>query len=572
MTLSEVGLSLVESVQDVEDFLRWLGQRRPILAVDIETTGLHLGRDRIRLVQFGDAQHGWAIPYEEWRGVIRHALGTYEGPIVLHHGKFDAGFLLRDGLPFPWERMHDTMLMCFLHDSEGPRALKDAAATYVDPLARSGEKQLKRIMTKNRWNYDTVPIDLPEYWGYSAMDVVLTARLAEYLWPHVQYAREAYDLELACQRVLCEMEQRGVMIDTTYCEEKFDQLREELSETEAQLGDVSPFSPRDIIAALEREGATLTKRTQNNNASVDDEVLSDLAAKGNRTAKLVLKARYLNKVGTSYFGNFLDYHVNDIVHPHIHQLAARTGRMSVTEPALQTIPRTALVRNAFVARPGNSLLLIDYAAQELRVAAHIGQDELMLEAFREGRDLHGETARALYGEGYQKRERQTAKNAMFSYTYGAGPPKFAKTAGVTIGEAEAAFTTLRRLYPGLTRAMGQVTQVVKDRAGDGEYGYVQLLFDGRRLKVRADKAYAGLNTLIQGSCAVVLKRALVDLDAAGLGEFLNLPIHDEVMFDVPVEQLDDVVPAATEVMRREDFRAPLEVEHKTVQRWGEAYE
>src|SRR5262245_25030217 len=99
-------------MDEVGDFLRWLGERRPVLALDIETSGLSLAHDRIRMVQFGDARHGWAVPYDEWRGVIRHALAEYEGKWVLQHAKFDAGFLRRDGMPFPsWDRVHDTMLM-----------------------------------------------------------------------------------------------------------------------------------------------------------------------------------------------------------------------------------------------------------------------------------------------------------------------------------------------------------------------------------------------------------------------------------------------------------------------------
>jgi DNA polymerase-1 len=97
------------------------------------------------------------------------------------------------------------------------------------------------------------------------------------------------------------------------------------------------------------------------------------------------------------------------------------------------------------------------------------------------------------------------------------------------------------------------------------------LIDGRHLKVRADKPYVGFNALIQGSCAVVLKQALVDLDNSGLGQFAVLPVHDEIMFDVPIDRVDEVVPEITRVMTRIDFRAPLTVGTKIVSRWGDAY-
>jgi DNA polymerase-1 len=246
--------------------------------------------------------------------------------------------------------------------------------------------------------------------------------------------------------------------------------------------------------------------------------------------------------------------------------------MSVTEPALQTLPRTALVRNAFIPREGNKLVLIDYDSQELRVVAHIGQDESMLKAFREGHDLHGETASALYGQAWTPKNRTTAKNGMYSWTYGAGISKFAKTVGVSEGEAQAVFDTLKRLYPGIARAMAQVTRTVREREDEQGFGYVKALHDGRHLRVEANKAYMGLNTLVQSTCAVVLKQALVDLDLAGLGEYLILPVHDEVLLDVPEDLVDEVVPVAIDTLRRDDFSAPLTVEAKVVSRWGEPYD
>ena len=555
--------------------MRWLGERRPILAVDSETTGLSLAKDRIRLVQFGDGMHGWAIPYEEWKGLIRHVLKVYEGKIALQHAKFDAGFLQREGLPFPWERTHDTMIMSFLADSMGPKSLKPAAARYVDSRAQAGEQELKKAMVRNRWTYATIPIEFPPYWTYSALDVVLTARLAEFLWPRIQPYREAYDLELACERVLCDMEMRGVQIDVNYCIEKRGFLQEEWEKASAALGDMNPNATRDVVAALEATGVVLTKRTESGQKAVDDEVLSALATTGNPIAINVLKARTYTKLLGTYFDNFLSFHNDGILNPHINQLAARTGRMSVTEPALQTVPRKSLVRDAFIPREGNRLVLVDYDNQELRVAAHFSQDERMLELFREGRNLHMETARRLYGTSSCDHANKcshysTAKNAMFSKAYGAGIDKFSRTAGIPHLEASKVFATLDELYPGLNRTMAAVTAAVRTRINSDGYGYVQLI-DGRHLKVRGDKAYVGFNALIQGSCAVVLKRALVDLDAAGLGSFLALPIHDEIMFDVPIGELDEAIPAITEVMTQEDFTIPLTVDSNIVNRWGDTY-
>jgi DNA polymerase-1 len=568
--LEDVELTLIETGEDVENFFSWLGERRPVMGLDIETSGLSLTRDHVRLVQFGDAKSGWAMAYEDWRGVVKDVLRRYEGAYVLHHAKFDAGFLIKDGLEFPWSRAHDTMFMCFLRDSEGPKGLKRAATRYIDEAAAVGEKQLKKAMARGRWQYDNVPVTLPEYWAYGALDAVITARLAEHLWPQIQPYRQAYDIEMACERVLCDMELRGVRIDVDYCREQRSVLAADYDFALEKLGDVNPHSPSQIIVALINDGAVLTKKTEKGQLAVDDEVLSGLREQ-HPIAGFVLEARSIQKILSSYIDNFLDFHDEGILRPHINQVAARTGRMSVTDPALQTLPRKSLVRDAFVPGEENKLVLIDYDNQELRVAAHFSGDEKMLAAFDDGRDLHSETARELYGPNFTAEQRGWSKNCMFGKAYGAGPAKFATASHMPEHEAVRVFRMLDQLYPGLAKAMGKSTMLVRERADGGEYGWVKIL-DGRHLLVPADKPYVGFNRLIQGSCAVVLKQALVDLDLAGYGELLRLPIHDEVLFDIPEKLINDgIVGDIIGVMTRSDFRTPLTLSSEVVNRWGDKY-
>lgn len=566
-TLAEAKLTLVESTEEINSFLSWLGERRPILAVDTETTGLSLAKDKLRLVQFGDGEQGWALPYRDWRGVVREVFARYDGPIVLQHAKFDAGMLERDGIPFPWERVHDTMIMCFLHDSLGPKGLKAAAARYVDPMAGAGERELKAMMMKNRWDYATVPIDLPAYWGYSALDTVLTARLAEALWPAIQPYREAYDLELACEHVLADLELRGTAIDVPYCNEMIAALQEELDGVVAGLGGINPGSAAQVILALQAAGAVLTKRTEKGALSVDDEALRGV---NHPIAGSVLAARHLTKIISSYFENFIAYEQNGILHPHINQLAARTGRMSVTEPALQTLPRTSLVRDAFIPREGNSLVLIDYDNEELRMAAHFSQDPTLMRVLREGADLHDQNAERLYGSEFTREQRGTAKNSMYAWLYGAGDSKFAYAAHVPLYEGMRVKQMLQETYPAVAATMQRVSRGVVERAGGGEFGWVRAT-DGRHLRVRADKAYIGLNALIQGSCAVALKQSLVDLAAAGFSRYCVLPVHDELLFDVPSDEVNDVVPEIVKIMTRNEYTVPLTVGTKVVSRWGDPY-
>jgi DNA polymerase-1 len=566
--LSQARMTLVETWDEAQAFLSWLGERRPILALDIETSGLSLAKDRIRLVQFGDADTAWAIPYEEWRGVIRKALAEYDGPVVGQNIKFDAGFLQRDGLPFRWDKAHDTKAMLFLNDSLGPQSLKPAAALHVDPSARAGEQEMKAAMRKHRWDWGTIPIDFPPYWGYACGDTILTARLAEHLWPRVQYARGAYDLEMAVSRIVCDMEMRGVRLDVEYVDGASEVIAQEIAELEARL----PFSPGSneaVVAALKAEGVELTKRTESGAFSVDEEALS---AVDHPIAKDVLAWRFKTKMRSAYFENFLALEAKGRLHPHINQLQARTGRMSVTNPALQTLPRDALVRDAIIPADGGKLVLVDYDSQELRVMAHFSGDQRMVDAFANGTDMHMDTAQLLWGDAATKEHRNRAKGGMYGKAYGARAGTLSKTLGISRDEAQELSDTLDRAYPGMTSAMAKVSEAVRRRALEDkrESGYVVTLA-GRRLRVLAEKAYVGWNALIQGSCADVLKEAMVSLDAADMGPYMVLPVHDEMVFDIPADDVDEALPVITECMQRDDLRVPLTVEATVVDRWGDKY-
>jgi DNA polymerase I len=577
-SLKNIKLTLVESLDDLDDMRRWLGERRPILGVDIETGGLSF-KDRIRTCQFGDARQAFCLPFEDWRGAVKEVLAKYQGPLVGHNVKFDYSRLAFNGIDVPWARTHDTMFLCAINDSLGPKALKTAAKLHIGPLAGAGQNALKHGMNSNGWGWDTVPVDFPPYWGYACLDTSITAILAEELWPKVQYAREAYDLEMAVSRVLSDMEIRGVRIDVEYIHRMRAELVDELEQLSAQLGGINPNAAGQIITALINQGAQLTKLTEKGQLSTDDEVMKELEEQGFEMAGLIRGSRADYKIIHSYFDNWLKSEIDGFLHPSINQLAARTHRMSVTQPALQTLHKSKRVRRAFVPREGNKLVLVDYENQEVRVAGHLSGDEAILRAFAEGRDLHSETAKRIFGESecshdsrLKCKHRATGKTGFLGKLYGSGPDTFAATVGMPLQEATRIHHALDEVYPGLARAMAKITRTVQQRAREAgsENGWV-VLPDGRKIMCPANKGYKGLNAYIQGTSAIVLKRAIVDLDLAGLGEFLVLPIHDEIMADVPENMLDEVVPLIEKTMTRTDFRVPLTVETTIVDNWGDPY-
>src|SRR5690606_13936145 len=152
--LESVRLTLVDSFEEAEEFARWLSQPRPVLGLDTETEGLDWWRDRLRLIQVGDEERGFALPFPNWGGLAVDLLSRYRGPLVLQNAKFDAHHLRQwAGWRIPWERTHDTKVMAHLVDPLGPQGLKQMGAAWVDPRIPVLEDMLKKGMAKNRWTW-----------------------------------------------------------------------------------------------------------------------------------------------------------------------------------------------------------------------------------------------------------------------------------------------------------------------------------------------------------------------------------------------------------------------------------
>jgi DNA polymerase-1 len=580
--LDDVSLHLVEDWEELQRFMTWLGERRRVLGVDTETTGLDHWRDDIRLVQFGDTKTGWAFSWADWAGVAKHVFSRYTEPLVMHNAPFDSSMFAKYGISMPWERLHDTMPMCHLHDALGPKQLKSAATKYVDPRSAAGERTMKVGMKKAGWDWRTVPLTWEPYWAYGALDPVLTALLAEKLWGQVQYARAAYDLEMATERALFEMTMKGIRSDQAYCREQMAVLSAELAVVEAEIHSIwpslNPGSDQQVIELMQGDGIMFLVYTEKGNISLNKDVLAYLTAnpeypdrQSHPLAPLLLRWRSLDKLTGTYFGNMIEMADDDLLHPHIHPLGAVTGRMSTSAPSLQNLPRSALVRDAFIPREGNKLILADYQAQELRMMANLCGDEHLIEAFLTQPDVHAYTAGIIYQTAeISKAQRRVAKQSGYAKIYGAGIPTFAVSAGISLPEAEAFITGYDAQFPRVPAFMQEVINTVAMRAVGGR-GFV-ITDAGRRVPVWKSKAYVAVNYRIQGGCADVTKQAIVNAVNLGIGEFIVLPVHDELVFDVPEDLVQDVIPVIHQAMERHDMgRVPLIIETDVVDRWGDHY-
>lgn len=549
--LANVRLELVDSVDQATRFMAWLGERRTALGVDTESGGLKPERNRLRLVQFGDLGTGWAIPWERWGGVAEEALRRYEGDLVMHNSSHDYRFLhVHAGWDAPWHRLHDTMTEAHLVDPTRPKGLKPLMARLLDPRATAGESMLQKTFATHGWGWDTVPVDHPHYWVYGALDPVGTAHIHERLYPVLRqrgYER-AYDLEMATVRICAAMMLKGVRVDLDYCRRKSEELRSWVLRARAWIkrtyGVDNATSNAQITRRLLADGVPLTKRTKSGeHLALDKEVLEAVAAAGHPLATYVLAIRRAEKICGSYLENFEELVGPDgRVHASINPLAAHTSRMSITEPALQTLMRDdPTVRDAFIPSEGNALIACDADQIEARLATHFSGDEGLRAAFLSDNDFFCEIASQIFQEPIVKgdRRRQITKNTVYGKIYGAGAETIARTAHVTPQVAEAFIQAFDHRFPGIARLMETTTQEAEYRLRTEGRAYVRTPL-GREIPAHDQREYALVNYHIQGHAAEVLKRGLVDLDAAGLLDMLLLPVHDEVLLDVPHDIVHDV--------------------------------
>jgi DNA polymerase-1 len=582
--MENVSLNLVESVDDASALMSWLGERRPWLGVDTETGGLDFYRNRLRLVQVGDANTGWAIPWEQWGGVAKQAIEGYTDLTVMHNSKFDLSFLEYNGVKYPRRGLHDTMPMVGVVEPAKAKGLKPASERHVSHGVGYGQKQLNKIKAKNKWTWDTIPIDVPEYWSYGALDVVLTARLADIMYPKVIEGglKKVYDVEVALAQVLCDMERKGLLIDVDYCRTVSADLRGKEDELfywfKDELGIKNPRSDANLITWFQSQGFVFTQLTEKGNISIDGDVLSEIGVNAphlREIAEAVDRLRDFHKMRVTYFDSFLEFADHeDRIHTQINPMKAITARMSSERPNMQNVPARKhgkFVRDAIIPAPGHKLIAADFDQIEYRIMVARAGEQQLIDAINNGQDLHTYMTSVVYNKPYedvQPAERGVMKNATFAFLYGAGDAMFSGMAGIPIADAKAFRNMYQRKFPAIAQYAHMITTVGRN-TGSATTGYL-----GRKQVVReSNKAYKLLNYATQGEAGDVLKLKMVHLSMTDAGPYMRLPIHDEILFEVPDAEVPHIQQVIEEVMPELDhFSVPLSVGTDVVERWGDKYE
>ena len=602
--LSNVKLHLVDSVEDASEFLAWLGQRRPhnAVAVDIETGenpgegkkgALSPWHGQIRLVQVGDGEQGWAIPWDRWKGAFYQGMNNYDGPVVCHNIAFEARwFAVNSEWDFPWHQAHDTMLMAQVIDPLGPAALKQLAARYVDSRSVALQDTLGKQFADNGWTWGTVPVTFQPYWSYGALDTVLTMRIFEQFYEKCgpgQVYSLPYEIEMQTRKIVTRMEINGARVDLDYSQRKLDELT---SYTESvkqwakeNYNGLSITSTSQLSRAFEGMGAELTERTASGAISMTKDQLKLLAINGNPEVKFlaeqVLQQRKADKLASSYFSNFLADNVNGFVHPSVRTMGARTGRMSITDPALQTLPSgDATVRSAFIPKDEDHVMISsDLDQVEFRLTAAFSQDEQLIKLFHEADATGGDVFTSIMHQVYQDNtltkadpRRKLIKGVIYGKLYGAGVDKMALTAGVQTHVMREVVDAFDASYPGVKAFQKGVEDAGMRRLKEEGTGYVQTR-TGRRLPCDDDRVYSLTNYLIQASAAEIFKMNLIKLDQADLTELLIVPVHDEIVLQAPRNEAPEVMRAVQECMTTtEGWAVPLTAGvDGPLENWGSKY-
>ena len=576
---------------------------------DVETTSINqMEAELVGIALAVDGKRGYYVPVAHVEGdqlpmqtvldALRPALTDPDIPKYAHNAAYDLVVTERHGVevtPVTFDSMIAAWLCDPISDNLG---LKNFALNVLKPwiqmkpitdLIGTGKKQ-KRISQ----------VSIKKVAPYAAADAAVTYRAVTFLWEKIKAEGLLdlfYELEMPLVPVIVTMEQHGIMLDTPYLRQMSQHLDDQLAALEQKIhelggaGEFNVNSTKQLSAVLfdkdnlnlPKEGLKKTRYGYSTDAATLQKVLDDTGAE---IVREVLEYRELAKLKGTYV-DALPELVNaetGRLHTSYNQTGTSTGRLSSSNPNLQSIPiRTEIgreVRRAFIAPPGATLLAVDYSQVELRILAHISGDETLLRAFEEDQDIHAATAAAVYGVPLDEvtyDQRSFAKRVNFGLIYGMGAYRLARDSELTLGESQRFIETY---FERLPKVQDYIEETKRSAASNG---YVETLLGRKRYfkalqedqvnrrKIEAEQR-AAINMPVQGTAADIMKRAMINLYHAlqqrGLNAKMILQVHDELVLEVPDAELDTTRALVVKVM--EDaytLRVPLRANAQFGQNW-----
>jgi DNA polymerase I len=576
-----------------------------IISFDTETTSTEEMRADIVGISLAIREgEGYYIPIGHSAGTnlrLEQVLAALKGPMtdprigkIAHNAKYDYIVLAKNGLQVS-PLTFDTMLAEFIVDPASRNlGLKNLAfvklgeeMTHIEDLIGKGKKQITMA---------EVPIDAAA--PYAVADAEVTLRLLPIEKQDLQRVngeKLLYEIDLPLTPVLADMEMAGIGLDIPFFQETGKRLEGRLAEIEKQVFDTvgMPFNINStqqlsdvLFNRLGLEPPDRGNKTSSGHYSTSAGVLDLLRGK-HPVVDWILEHRELAKLKSTYV-DALQAAVNSktgCVHTSYSQIGAVTGRLSSSNPNLQNIPIRSeegrRLRNGFVAGKGNVLLSADYSQIELRIVAHMAQDESMLAAFRAGEDIHATTAAAIYGirpDEVTSRMRRIAKGVNFGLIYGMSVFGLTRYTELTLAEAETFVKTYFQKFPGVKRYLDGIRKLA------AQQGYVETLLGRRRyfpalqskanVQVKNREEREAINAPVQGTAADIMKIAMlkvpVALKEAGLQARMLLQVHDELVLECPAEEVKESARVVQETMANAyPLSIPLSTEARYGPNWGD---
>ncbi|PCI61587.1 MAG: DNA polymerase I [Gammaproteobacteria bacterium] len=599
-----------EIITNQKDFSRWLTtlESSKLFAFDTETTSINYMQAKLVglsfCVEVGKAAyvplaHDYIDAPQQldltWvLAQLKPLLENEQQIKVGQNLKYDAHILKHYDISLRGVA-YDTMIESYCYNSIASRHNMDALAdkylgiktVHFEDIAGKGKKQL----TFNQ-------IDIEKAGHYAAEDADITLRLHQAIYPKLVKSKKQLsiftDIEIPLIPVLTQMEHTGVLIDADLLDQQSHELGMRLSELEIQAHNIAGHSfnlnsPKQLQQILFEElKIPVLKKTPKGAPSTAEDVLQDLAL-DYPLPKVILEHRTLSKLKSTYTDK-LPLMINKStgrVHTSYQQAVTATGRLSSTDPNLQNIPIRSeegrKIRKAFIAPKNHKIVAIDYSQIELRIMAHLSNDNGLVTAFSTGKDIHQATAAEIFSidlNDVTSDQRRSAKAINFGLIYGMSAFGLSKQLGIGRKQAQAYMDVYFQRYPKVLTYMEEMRQLAN------EQGYVETIF-GRRLylpdiraKNQARKKAAeraAINAPMQGTAADIIKKAMLVVskwlnENSELNIKMTMQVHDELIFEIHQNLVDKVVPKLVDLMNNAvELSVPLIAEYGVGDNWQEAH-
>ncbi len=586
-----------DTLQQLTDELRSAGS----FAFDTETTGLNPRSVDLVGISFSIKAHsGWFVPVSKGNSAtvfeaLRPVFSDSNLAKIGHNLKFDLSILAEQGIDVAGE-CYDTMLAHALIDPEQRHNLDTLSEDFLQYTTIRFSELVPEVKKGQPIDYSSVkPQALADY---AIEDADVTLQLWELFKAKLEESGQAkvfYEIETPLLPVLVAMEREGILmneatlVDTgKSLEGHIETLRESINAAAGREFNLN--SPKQLGEILfdELKLVEKPKKTKTGQYATNEQVLSSLAPKHPIVAN-ILEYRQLTKLKSTYI-DALPHSIDPVsgrVHTNYGQVQTSTGRLSSNDPNLQNIPVRSVqgreIRKAFIARPGWKLLSADYSQIELRILAALTEDAGLLNAFREGRDIHAATAAKIFEvelDEVTREQRSTAKMVNFGIPYGISAFGLAQRLGtVSRTEAQEIINNYFAQFPGIPGYMSRMQESAKAK------GYVETITGRRRYlqdinsrngTIRAAAERNAINMPIQGTAADMIKIAMVNVQNAlveqGLNTRMLLQVHDELIFDLDPSEEVAVRALVTEGMKKAlDLKCPIEIDIGLGDNWLEAH-